>query len=954
VLRVSDYWFYYRAIQQAFLEQQASFDPDAPPPFPGLADYRHWTSHVTKLLEDRDDVSLVANIRTVQIEKLAAAGITTLHGLAESTLPTVLKMAKTTFDRLRAQAKIQMASKPEQPPAFKVLPINPEAARQGFGLLPPESAHDVCFDIEGYPLIDGGLEYLLGATCREHRQLVFKDWWAHDREQERASFESFVDWVHDRWKQEPSMHVYHYAAYETTALKRLMCRYASRENEVDDLLRNHVFVDLYTVVRQALLIGEPSYSLKNVEHLYMPKREGEVATAGESIVFYHRWMEAPDGKSWQDSSTLKLIRDYNKVDCDSTWELVTWMREQQGIAGRRYVAPAPPNEVAETTSGRAAVAQEMLAAIPKETDADPERWRVHALLAHLLEFHRREHKSLYWAMFERAEMTEQELIEDSECLGAVQRTKAPPVQVKQSFSYEYAFPEQESKLRAGSRVCLAEDTNVRFEIEDLDYDRRTLIIKRGRRSGEPPRRINLIPNEIVDAKAIVGSIERTVREYNQTGSLPKALGDFLYRHHPRLARHGDGPIISNTEEIGSAAINAVKGMRRTTLCIQGPPGSGKTHTGGQIIAELLKAGNRVGISSNSHEAICVLMRAVGEAADETGIRFAGAKCGQADREQFHPSISILATNSAVFETGQLPDLVGGTAWLFSKEEAAGQFDYLFIDEAGQVSVANLVGVAPCAKNLVLLGDQMQLGQPIQGVHPGESGQSVLEYYLQDHATIPDDLGIFLPTTWRMRPEVCAFISAGVYEGRLTSEPSTLERSIRLTGQRRRIHKAAGLVYVPVDHDGDTFESDDEAVVVQELVSELCGHTLDCGNSAPRRLSADDILVVAPFNLQVRKLQAALPGIRVGTVDKFQGQQAPVVIFSMTASEGDSAPRGIEFLFDSHRLNVAISRAQILAVIVASPKLERTRTSNLEQMKLVNLFCRAAQEGEQTVGATGMR
>jgi len=595
----------------------------------------------------------------------------------------------------------------------------------------------------------------------------------------------------------------------------------------------------------------------------------------------------------------------------------------------------------------------MLAAIPKEIGADPGRWRVHALLAHLLEFHRREHKSRYWAMFERAAMTEQELVEDAECLGLVQRTKTKPLQVKQSFSYEYSFPEQESKLHAGSRVRLAEDTNVRLTIEDVDYDLRTLTAKRGKRSGEPPHRMNLIPDEIVEAKAIVDSIERTVREYNATGMLPQALADFLHRRPPRLARRAHGPIISAAGEVGAAAVKAVKGMRNTTLCIQGPPGSGKTHTGGRIIAELLRAGKRVGISSNSHEAICVLLRAVGEAADQARVRFIGAKCGEADREPFHPSISIVATNAAVFDMETLPDLVGGTAWLFSRPEAAGQFDYLFIDEAGQVSVANLVGMAPCAGNLVLLGDQMQLGQPIQGVHPGESGQSVLEYYLQEHATIPDDLGIFLPTTWRMRPELCSFISAGVYENRLTSEPSTLERSVRLTGRRRRIYKAAGLVYVPVGHDGDTFESDEEVAAVREIVSELCGHTLLAGGSAPRRLSFADILVVAPFNLQVRKLEAALPDVRVGTVDKFQGQQAPVVIFSMTASEGDSAPRGIEFLFDSHRLNVAISRAQILAVIVASPKLERTRTSNLEQMKLVNLFCRAAQEGEQAVGATNV-
>jgi len=247
---------------------------------------------------------------------------------------------------------------------------------------------------------------------------------------------------------------------------------------------------------------------------------------------------------------------------------------------------------------------------------------------------------------------------------------------------------------------------------------------------------------------------------------------------------------------------------------------------------------------------------------------------------------------------------------------------------------------------------MQLSQPTQGVHPGESGQSILEYYLQDHATIPANLGIFLPTTYRLRPEVCSFISAGVYENRLTAADCTSQRSIKLTGPKRRIQRAAGLLYVPVLHDGNVYESEEEAIVICEIVEELCSHTLLDGERAPRQLSEKDFVVVAPFNLQVRKLQATLPGIRVGTVDKFQGQEAPVVIFSMTSSEGDSASRGVDFLFDKHRLNVAISRAQILAVIVASPHLERTRCTNLEQIGLVNLFCRAAQEGARAVDTAG--
>jgi uncharacterized protein len=171
-----------------------------------------------------------------------------------------------------------------------------------------------------------------------------------------------------------------------------------------------------------------------------------------------------------------------------------------------------------------------------------------------------------------------------------------------------------------------------------------------------------------------------------------------------------------------------------------------------------------------------------------------------------------------------------------------------------------------------------------------------------------------------------------------------------------LHRSVGIVYVPVEHEGNAYESDEEAEVVEQIVAELIGQTLEQAGHPTRLISADDILVVAPFNLQVRKLKAALPGIRVGTVDKFQGQQAPVVIFSMTASDGEASPRGMEFLFDKNRLNVAVSRAQILAVLVASPRLERARCARLEQIPLVNMFCHAVQEGAKRLaqGEAGVR
>jgi uncharacterized protein len=538
----------------------------------------------------------------------------------------------------------------------------------------------------------------------------------------------------------------------------------------------------------------------------------------------------------------------------------------------------------------------------------------------------------------------------------LERTATTPVTVKRSFVYEYWFPIQESKFRVGSKCELVNNTKAKFAIETINYDRQVLTIKRGKASGPLPDRFSLIPDEIFDERVIVQSIEQTVRRYLETGVLLPALEDFLFRRRPRIHGSPAGPLIQEGENVLVGAKRIVLGLNQSALSIQGPPGSGKTSKGGQVIAELLKAGKRIGISSNSHDAICELMKSAAEAATKLGLHFTAAKCGEDDRVPFHPSIEIIPENPAVFQRQTLPDLVGGTAWVFSRPEAQGRFDYLFIDEAGQVSLAKLVGMAPSASNLILLGDQMQLSQPIRGVHPGESGTSILDYYLQEHATVPEDLGIFLPKTWRMRPEICSFISNAVYDGRLEHELCTETRSIHLSKAAKYLHRSVGLLYVPVEHEGNTCESDEEVEVVRNIVAELIGQTLEQVGQSPRLISADDILVVAPFNLQVRKLKVGLPGVRVGTVDKFQGQQAPVVVFSMTTSDGEAAPRGMEFLFDKNRLNVAISRAQILTVLVASPTLERARCAKLEQIPLINMFCRAVHEGSQRLaqGEAGAR
>jgi predicted RecB family nuclease len=956
--RTEDYFYYYCYLKSGFLRLQDKFNPTKAPDIPSSKNLGRWSSHGMTMLQGRDDLSLIAGTRTLQIRRMREAGIETAQELANTSLEKIHGISAPVFRKMRRQTRLQIASRGLPTPQFELIEPDPANPRLGLAALPPESSNDIFFDMEGYPLLEDGLEYLFGVTYIDNAVPVFRDWWAHDHEEERKAFKCFVRWAFDRWSRDPSMHIYHYAAYEVTALRRLMGRYAACEDEIDQLLRNEVFVDLYSVVRQGVLVGEPSYSLKNIEKLYRGQRQSEVASAADSLVFYQRWLDTRDGSDWRSSPTLQVIREYNRDDCESTWQLACWLRAVQRQVGIAYIPKplVPESENIKEIAEQAKYAEEMRAEIPADRDANPEHWRVHELLSWFLEFHRRESKPIWWARYERHAMTVQELVDDPECLGGLVRTKRPPEKIKRSYGYEYRFSaEQETKLREGSKCIFAHDLTRRATIEAFDSIAGLLTLKFS--SQEAPASLGLIPDEWVDPAPIAQSIERLIHRYRESGELPTAIEHFLHRHQPALRSHfPGGPIIPVGMDLVQGSINAAVDMDNSTLCIQGPPGGGKTYTAAHMILALLRIGKRVGITSNSHRAICLLLNETAKLAEVGGYRFRGVKVGgdEEDNKDLHERFESVESASKLFTVAQLPNLIGGTAWAFSHVTAQGTLDYLFVDEAGQVSVANLLGMAPSTRNIILIGDQMQLSQPIKGSHPGESGTSTLEYLLQNHATIPDDLGIFLGETWRMHPEVCQFISGAVYEDRLKPKPLTAGRTIRFrTRPGRYIRQNAGVVFVPTEHEGNTYESEEEAEIIRQIVGELVGQFFTEADKPERPLTRDDILVVTPYNLQVRKLTEHLPGIRVGTVDKFQGQEAVVVIYSMCASSGDASPRGIEFLFSKNRLNVAISRAQTLAIVVGNRSLARTRCTTLGQMQLVNVFCRAVEHSTiiKVAGAT---
>ena len=709
--RTDDYFYHYKRLKKSFLNQQANFDHKSSPELIGIENYGRWSSYAEKILQEQDNLSLVANIKKVQIKKLQKNGINTLTQLARTSLNYIPKMDPIVFESLKKQALIQLQSAGKSKPVYEVIKPSEDDPKRGLALLPPASTNDVWFDMEGYPHKKGGLEYLFGVTYLDNDgTLIFKDWWAHDTQQEKQAFQAFVIWVYTRWQNDPTMHIYHYAAYEVTALKRLMGHHGSCEDQIDALLRNNVFIDLYKVVREGLWVGEPKYSLKNIEHLYMDARTNKVAKATDSIVYYERWLEYKDGNDWQSSAILKSIRDYNEEDCLSTKLLCDWLRSVQQKEKIRYILGSESKNQ-ETLSNDnvvnnrdtlksqvAGLAQKLIESLEINSDLSEDKKTLTKLLAHLLEFHRREDKPMWWATFERQGMAAEQLIEDINCLGGLERTESLKQLIKQSYLYEYKFePGQDTKLKVGDSCYFVNGTAAnltRCIIEKLDMNQGLVSIKIGAKYSEPPLKLNLIPNEFVDAERIVKSIFETVEQWHATGKLPEAIEDFVLKRKPRILGRSSGNIITGAKNFIEEMVDVVSNMNNTTLCIQGPPGSGKTYTAAHVIVELIRSGRTVGITSNGHKAIAHLIDEVMKKAEQKNVYFPAVKIQSSSEDFYVESSKVNQEKKAdmVFSTVHYK-LIGGTAWAFSNTLAQDKLDYLFVDEAGQVSIANLFGMA---------------------------------------------------------------------------------------------------------------------------------------------------------------------------------------------------------------------------------------------------------------------
>ncbi len=952
---VLEYAAYYRHVRKRLLKAVGEDAGNETYPEPvEHCNVCQWFRECDQRRRADDHLSLVAGIRRQQRDQFEEWNAETMAKLAALPIPLGERPkhgSKAGYERVREQARVQVEGRTENRLKHELL--LPVAEGMGFCRLPEPSVGDMFVDLEGDPFVgENGLQYLFGfAALDVLEELKYEKRWALNREEEKKGFEWLVDEIMRRRATNPKMHVYHFGAYEPAALKRLMGMYATREDEIDRMLRAGMLVDLHQAFKQGVRASVEEYSLKKIEAFYGFTRAIAPDVSLAAMRDVEHGLELGRGVKELPKSIREALEGYNREDCFSTAGLRDWLEEERrrmvesGTSVPRFIdRDEKASEGVEEQQTRVA---ELVEQLTRDVPIDPKkrskeqqgRW----LLAQLLDWHRRDAKPKAWRYFDLRGMDDADLMEEKDAvcgllwLGKVTSTIGVTAD-------RYSFPSQETNVRPDDRKE-AHHRNQRIgTVVAMDPIGRTIDIKEANDATdfhptsifvkEPYRN----PKEQQDSLYRLGCWVRD-NGISATGSW-QAARSFLLRKPPELA-NSESLNVSGTEEFSDELTRIVSTLTLSVLAVQGPPGSGKTTSAARAIDALVtNRSMKIGVTALSHNVIRNLLKTI-------GIEGSGrVRCmHKADKKYDGSSegIEVTTTNPPALKClrqGSV-DVLGATAFLWSREEFANSVDALFVDEASQVSLADVLAISRAAKSVVLIGDPQQLARPGDASHPPGAEVSGLEHILTDPElgklkTIPESLGLFIDHTRRLHPKICDFTSPSFYEGRLL--PHFTNRSRVMEGHPWLTE--AGLWFVPVEHEGNRNSSKEEVEVVARIVNGLMKPEVEWfyGVGNKRQLREKDILIVAPYNAQVADLSTRLPGIQIGTVDRFQGRGEAVVIYSLTTSSPEDAPRGMEFLYSLNRLNVATSRAMTTVILVGSPKLFEPECRTPRQMQLANAFC----------------
>ena len=821
--RVNDYAAYFRLLERGLVTFTQAGSDVYPEPVQHC-DYCTYWARCNKRRRVDDHLGFVAGMSTGQAEHLRINGLATLESFAKArSVPSPERGNAEVLARLQRQAQIQLKGREQRSNEYEVkLPVDVE---HGFSRLPEPNPGDIYLDFEGNHFSDSGVtEYLTGyVEVNPDGTYAYTGLWADTELAEQKAYEAFIDRVTALRLENPKIHVYHFAPYEPAALKRLMGRFACREVELDKLLVDQVFVDLLGVTKRTLIASVESYSIKNLEVFFGYERKQNLREASASRRVIEAALES--GKLDGSLATHKqIVTDYNREDRESTHRLHIWL-EQLRAAQVQATGPIPrfvgrekeEKEPKPIDLQLQAIRDALIKGLPPQREDRTEEQQAQFLLGHIMEFHRREEKAAWWEFFRLRDLEFHELkrerraVADLTFQGVVKQGAAPLIR--------YSFPPQDVDARQKDDVYDSDGTKI-GSVLDVEHGNRFIDLKH-RGDARDARPTHVYFHSFVGVGPIRESLLRLGQHVLDNGLAPVApylaALQLLCREPPRFAmRQSDEDTLQSAVRMILALASDAQGG---VLAIQGPPGAGKTFTGAEMICALVSAGKTVGVSAGSHRVIHNLMEKAADAAAEKGqIIQIGHYPGGSGKYQGNRPIQNLTKYPEVHAKLDAGDIqvIGGTQWMWSREEFVQKVDVLIVDEAGQMALANVLAAAPAARALVMLGDPQQLEQPIQSAHPEGSEVAGLKHWLGEHSIMPADLGLFLDKTWRLHPDVCSFTSEVYYEGALTPKEDLVNQSVE-AGDRLA---GAGLRYVGVEHSGNTAVSVEEVAVVERLVDSL--------------------------------------------------------------------------------------------------------------------------------------
>lgn len=940
--RVNDYISYLRLIKKR-LDNSINTPVDTYPEPCSHCDICNWWKHCNGIRREDDHLSFIAGMGTSQIKEVKQHGVTTLQAMSELFLPiqfTPTKGSKETFTKLIEQAIVQNETRTTQKPIYKVLEL---IENTGFYNLPEPSKGDIYLDFEGDPLVEpSGLEYLFGWVFQTKYYCI----WVSNLEEEKAALEEFIDFVFEKREEYPGLHIYHYAPYETIALKRMMGKYAVKENEIDILLRTKSFIDLYRVLKQSIRAGVERYSLKDLEIYHGFIRKMDLRTLSKFKADYEFLLES---KKFE-LITIEMkaaIQLYNKDDCFSTLNLHLWLeKEREFLISNGNVIGRPIENAVEVPEGVNAhlkritpIYNGLMQDIPLNVNERNKEQQARFILANMLDWYRREQKSFWWEYFRILELEPDELMDEKSVLTYLKFTGVR-VQENRSFIDSYTFPNQECELRPGNQIKNENGSNA-GEIVEIDEINNIIRLKKGPNIRDVHSntliKFEQFSTEDKEEALILFAEWILANGFENISSEYKVTRDLLLNNLPNLLQS-----LVDTPDLVAKSIDWASKLYNSYLPIQGPPGSGKSFTGSHMVLELIKKGKKIGITALSHKVIINLLDKIQKLAlqqsIDVSIIYKGSITDNRDYEwKMAKRLDAIVSNIDQYQ------VIAGTSFMWCKEKLKNSVDYLIIDEAGQFALIDTLVVSQASKNIVFLGDHQQLKQPIKGVHPEGTDVSALEHLLEGKKTISEEKGIFLEKTYRMHPNICIFDSEMFYESRLQSVDGLDHQ--RVEGNTE--FQGSGLFYKAVKHEGNSNFSIEEIAEIEKITIELTKGDVFWYNdkNVKKVLQNSDIKIITPYNSSVFELQKRLPNIEIGTVDKFQGQEAPVIIYSIASSSPEDAPRGMDFLYSPNRFNVAVSRAKAIFIMVGSPKIFEPDCKSPEQIKLANPFCRFIELAE---------